>query len=807
MSAQPSFIFGGDTGVKTPEDLARLRAIAEALRGPAAPKTLGQGLSAIGEALGYRMADSRATKAEANWRKGGDSIFSALFGGGGSGDATSAALGPAETSAASPGLGGSAGPAPDLSGNDIYSGFMDTVKGKITNPNALAAVAATGKAESGFSPGNVFRSWSDPSQSGQAGAAGGIMSWRAERLANMKKFAAANGGDPDRPSPQLQAQFFLQEDPTLIDRLNAAKSPAEAQQMMNNAWKFAGYDRPGGEAGRRIALANSFASQFSGAPADPVQVASLDPAAGIPVAPGGAVTSALAAPAATGPQQTPAQALSGVPVPTPAPRVQSPRSADGGGGPMLGAPAGAPAPGDIKTGPDGKTYQYAETKGMAGATGDFGWIPVNTGASAANGGSVQVAGGGPTVQQLMRAATDPRLSPEQRGVVGMLLKQKMAAADPATQLSMEKDRLDMEKTRIETERLKNPQMTPAEQARLDFDERKLQADQEKLIEVGGSLVDPKTHQAVYTGQQTDWEKLEDGTLYNKRTGETKAVAAAPGGGEGNMFKGNAVDAQALNWLVNNNKVTREQAAQIAAGKTITGPNGEMMFLTPQGIVAQMPGQAPQPIVPPQAPPSGAQQAAPQPGAPPVAVPAPVPVPSAPAPAAPAPVSPRAANPPPGSNAGIVPLTGPKVKPANEQQQRDAKLYSVVEPELKIVEDNFAALTNVKDQALSAVPYGSDYGADYLKSKDYQRASNSLKTIIASYLYSVSGATAAPAEVENQAAILTPKPGEAKESVDDKLARVRAMVEAIKNGTGQGAAPNGSGNAGTTSNGLKWSLEP
>ncbi|RVD36169.1 hypothetical protein EN746_35020, partial [Mesorhizobium sp. M8A.F.Ca.ET.023.02.2.1] len=275
-------------------------------------------------------------------------------------------------------------------------------------------------------------------------------------------------------------------------------SPEEAQRLMNNAWKFAGYDRPGGEAARRIASANSFVSRFSDSAPGPVKVASLDPAAGMAPAAGSAVANALVAPAASGVEQTPAQALSGAPVPTPSPRAaQSPRSADGGGAPMLGA---NPAPGAIRKGPDGKTYQYVETKGMAGATGDFGWIPVNTGAAPASQqtGGVQVAGGGPTVQQLMQAATDPRLSPEQRGVVSMFLKKKMDEADPATQMEMEKNRLEMEKTRIETERLQNPQMTPAEKARLDFDERKLQADQDKLVEVGGSLVDPKTHQAVYT---------------------------------------------------------------------------------------------------------------------------------------------------------------------------------------------------------------------------------------------------------------------------------------------------------------------
>ncbi|BCG88518.1 hypothetical protein MesoLj113c_46280 [Mesorhizobium sp. 113-3-9] len=805
MTVQPSFIFGGDTGVQTPEELARLRAIADALRGPVAPKTAGQGLSAVGEALGYRLANSRANKAEADWRKGGDSVFSALFGSTGTGSAPAAAGGAPTAdsgSVATPSQGGAAGPAPDLSGNDIYSSFMDTVKSKVTNPNGLAAVASTANAESRFNPKNAFGSWSDPSESGQAGTAGGILSWRGPRFEAMRQFAAKNGGDPNSPSPKLQAQFFLQEDPGLIDRLNAAKSPTEAQQIMNNAWKFAGYNRPGGEAARRIAQANSFASRFTGSDAQPVKVASLDPAAGMAPAAGSAVANALVAPAVSGPQQTPAQALSGAPVPTPAPRVvQSPRASDGGG-----LPVNAPAPGSIRKGPDGKTYQYAETKGMAGATGDFGWIPVNTGAAPAAQGGVQVAGGGPPVQQLMQAATDPRLSPEQRGVVSMLLKKKMDEADPATQMEMEKNRLEMEKTRIETERLQNPQMTPAEKARLDLDERKYEADKNKLIEVGGTLVDPNTHQPVYTGPQTDWEKLDDGTLYNKRTGETKAVTSGDSNAGKFRFKGNSVEAQSLNGLMDTGDLTEEQAQQLGAGKTITGPNGEMLFLTPQGVFGQAGKDAPAVPVAPRSAPPAAPAPAPQ-ASPSAAPPAPV-APSAPAPTPAAPVSPRAANPAPDQNAGIMPLTGPKTKAPNEQQQRDAKLYSVVAPELGIVEKNFDALSNLSDQALSAVPHGSDYGADYLKSEDYQRASNSLKTIIASYLYSVSGATAAPAEVENQASILTPKPGEAKASVADKLARVRAMVEAIKGGSTV-AAPGGatSGNGGTTSNGLNWSIEP
>lgn len=141
----------------------------------------------------------------------------------------------------------------------IYSEFMGTVKSKITNPNALAAVASTGMRESGFSRGNAFRTWSDPSESGAAGTAGGILSWRGGRLSALQSFAR-KFGEEGRISPATQARFFLEENPSLIDSLNAAKSPEEAQRLMNNAWRFAGFNRAGGEAGARISLAKKIAA-------------------------------------------------------------------------------------------------------------------------------------------------------------------------------------------------------------------------------------------------------------------------------------------------------------------------------------------------------------------------------------------------------------------------------------------------------------------------------------------------------------------------------------------------------------------
>jgi len=150
---------------------------------------------------------------------------------------------------------------------DVYKPFIETVKTKITNPYGLAAVAATGRAESRYSPENVNRTWSDPSESGQAGTSGGILSWRGPRLANLQAYAASKG-EQGNGSPQTQGEFLLQENPQLIAQLNTARSPDEAAGMMANAWKFAGHDRQGGEAARRQALAqNYYAQEFANQPA------------------------------------------------------------------------------------------------------------------------------------------------------------------------------------------------------------------------------------------------------------------------------------------------------------------------------------------------------------------------------------------------------------------------------------------------------------------------------------------------------------------------------------------------------------
>ncbi|MGU3666233.1 hypothetical protein ACLBX9_18770 [Methylobacterium sp. A49B] len=152
---------------------------------------------------------------------------------------------------------------------DIRGRFISTLQqGGLTNPNGLGAVAAYAQHESRYSPSNITGSWSDPSESGQAGQSGGILSWRADRLANMKAFTQG-AADP----VVAQAQFTLAENPVLIRALQNAQSPQEANALMADAWKFAGWNRPGGESAARLATTQAYANSFGGGRALPAVAA------------------------------------------------------------------------------------------------------------------------------------------------------------------------------------------------------------------------------------------------------------------------------------------------------------------------------------------------------------------------------------------------------------------------------------------------------------------------------------------------------------------------------------------------------
>lgn len=119
----------------------------------------------------------------------------------------------------------------------------------------------------------------------------------------------------------------------------------------------------------------------------------------------------------------------------------------------------------------------------------------------------------------------------------------------------------------------------------------------------------------------------------------------------------------------------------------------------------------------------------------------------------------------------------------EATRRNQQLASVIDPELKsLIGDGttpgtFDSLANGWDMARANTPGAQMLGQG--PSAEYQQAQNSLKTIVASYLYSVSGATANPGEVQNQVDVLMPKLNEDPKTTAAKKARLIQMVEAVK----------------------------
>lgn len=475
MAISNAFVWGEGGALLTPEQIARQREIEDALlqRGidtsPVASPL--EGLARVANAAAGSFRRGRLIKAERENRAYDDQAFgnlvSILNGGSSSGSPTVAMTGAANEV-------GAVDPAKfDMTGNQVYSDFIDTVKSGVTNPFGLAAVAATGKAESGFSPGNVNRTWSDPSESGQPGTAGGIMSWRGPRLAALQA-----AGDM---SPAGQAKFFLQEDPALITALNNAKSLEEAQRLMNNAWAFRGYDQPGGESARRLSLASGFLPSFQGqGQGQPTQVASLDPSAGMPK------PDAAAAIEATAPGSGYVD-----PIVTTDYRQTSPAAVEDAALPPLPSRDVAPAPAVAAVPP----VQMAQA------------APV-----------VTAPNGAPIPPEVLKVLSDPRISQRTRGIAELLIKQQQARQqailEQQLQQSDPKYRQDLERGQIELNNLREPKMSPAEQATDAREREKMAFDREKFAA------------EVKKGQ---WQKLNDGRLYNETTGEFRdAPPPVPG---------------------------------------------------------------------------------------------------------------------------------------------------------------------------------------------------------------------------------------------------------------------------------------
>lgn len=322
---------------------------------------------------------------------------------------------------------------------------------------------------------------------------------------------------------------------------------------------------------------------------------------------------------------------------------------------------------------------------------------------------------GPSVQQLMAASANPWLNDGQRSVINAMLSQKMQAAERAN------------------DPLRQLQIQQAQQALAGGTPDEVRMRQIQIQKAERELNTP----------QKQWQKLDDGTLYDPATGEVKVVGQQGGG----MFSGKSVDAQALNWLVQNGNLTQEQAAQLAAGKTITDPQtGAMVFMTPQGIFGQSPGQAPQPL--------GTQQQG-------------AATPSAPAA--------QAGTPPsvPGVPGGIALTAGKPVK-ASESEKNAMTYADRMTAANGILDELGTAGTGLWDQAASNIPLIGNS----MVSPEFQRFDQAKRDFINAQLRRESGAAIGQSEFENADKQYFPQRGDSPEVLAQKARNRKTVVEGM-----------------------------
>lgn len=160
--------------------------------------------------------------------------------------------------------------------------------------------------------------------------------------------------------------------------------------------------------------------------------------------------------------------------------------------------------------------------------------------------------------RLFQILSSPFTPPDIKAQAQMLLQQQMQAQTDDRQLQKWKAQQDYERTTQNQDPLRQLQL---EKAKLEIEQAKNGPGDTKVV--GNRL--------VRVGR--------DGSVTDITPRDTPS-------GSSFRFSGNSVEAQALNGLMESGQLTEGQAQQLAAGKQVTGPNGEILFLTPQGIFSR-----------------------------------------------------------------------------------------------------------------------------------------------------------------------------------------------------------------------------
>lgn len=232
-------------------------------------------------------------------------------------------------------------------------------------------------------------------------------------------------------------------------------------------------------------------------------------------------------------------------------------------------------------------------------------------------------------------------------------------------------------------------------------------------------------------------------LPNGQTDTMEVPKAKEKVGPSGPFGGSSVEAQALNMLVSNGTLTPQQAAELAAGKTITNPaDGSVIFMTPSGIFGQKPGQPPQPV----GGALGGPAAAPQ---------------------------------------GAITITPPKPEKMTEGQSAAALYADRMVDADKIIQEVEQAGLDPVGKGLERVPFGN-----YLQSADYQRFEQARRDFVNAVLRRESGAVISDQEFANAERQYFPQPGDKPDTLRQKAANRKVAIEGITRGAGPFYKPKG-----------------
>jgi hypothetical protein len=141
----------------------------------------------------------------------------------------------------------------------------------------------------------------------------------------------------------------------------------------------------------------------------------------------------------------------------------------------------------------------------------------------------------------------------------------------------------------------------------------------------------------------------------------------------------------------------------------------------------------------------------------------------------------------------------------DAQRRAQLLTKQIVSQEKNLLSNFDSLANPRNYA------GQAPGGRMIMTPQGQQAEDSLKNVLANWLYLTSGATATDAEVARQFEMIRPSPMDAPEAVAEKKARLQSIFDVMKEASGLSpSAPTTTGAGGKviTPNGkeIPWSVE-